>query len=91
MYLMWQFTLMGVRTINKDHLVMTISECFCPTVADPGGAQRPGPPAPVKTSHKKMATTVGHKFSKSSGPPWTNFWICYCPNQSVQKIIHLHS
>ena len=31
MYLIWQFTLMGVPTINKDHLVMNVSErFFCP-------------------------------------------------------------
>ena len=28
MYLIWQFTLMGVPTINKDHLVMNISERY---------------------------------------------------------------
>ena len=28
MYLIWQFTLMSVSTINKDHLVMNISEHF---------------------------------------------------------------
>ena len=30
MYLIQQFTLMGVPTIDKDHLVMNISECFFP-------------------------------------------------------------
>ena len=27
MYLMWQITLMGVLTINKDHLMMNIMSC----------------------------------------------------------------
>ena len=28
MYLMWQFTLTGVPTIDNDHLVMNLSEHF---------------------------------------------------------------
>ena len=28
MYLIWQFNLMGVPTINKDHFVMNVSEHF---------------------------------------------------------------
>ena len=41
-------------------------------VVDPGGAWRPGPRAPVKTS-QKMATTRGRKFHESLGHPRTNF------------------
>ena len=42
-------------------------------VADPGGPEGPGHPAPVKTSQKKMATAWGRKFRKSLGPPSTKF------------------
>ena len=28
MYLTWQFTLVGAPTIDEDHLVMNVSECF---------------------------------------------------------------
>ena len=42
-------------------------------VADPGGGPEARPPAPVKTSQKKMVTV----FCKSSGTPRTNFWIRY--------------
>ena len=37
-------------------------------VADPGGGSEPGPPAPVKTSQKKVAAAAGRKFRESSGP-----------------------
>ena len=44
------------------------------SVADPGGGpEAQAPPAPVKTSQKKMATTTGCKFDESSGPPSGKF------------------
>ena len=30
MHLIWQFTFMGVPTIDKDHLVMNVNKYFCP-------------------------------------------------------------
>ena len=42
-------------------------------VADPVGGLEARPPAPVKTSQKKMATTTGRKFRESSGTPSDRF------------------
>ena len=43
------------------------------SVADPVGGGGPGPPAPVKTSQKKMATTWGRKLHESLVPPSDKF------------------
>ena len=38
-----------------------------------GDLEAQAPPAPVKTSQKKMATTAGRKYRESSGPPSDKF------------------